>query len=122
MWKALTGTALMAAIALSFGAGDAEAAKKKKSKPPVPFTAEMLDDQAMIDAGKVIWQEQCAHCHGSKAYPGKAPKLKPKRYKAGFVYRRATDGFRKMPSFKDVYNDEERMQVEVYIRSKQFSP
>lgn len=97
-------------------------AAKKKSKPPVPFTDEMLLDQERVDAGKVIWQEQCQHCHGSKAYPGKAPKLKPKRYKAGFVYRRATDGFRKMPSFKDVYGDLERMDVEIYIRSKQFSP
>ena len=121
MWKTLTGLALAAAVALPLAAPDAEAAKKK-SKPPIPFTEEMLTDQAMIDAGEVVWREQCQHCHGSKAYPGKAPKLKPKRYKAGFVYRRATDGFRKMPSFKDVYNDEERMNVEVYIRSRQFSP
>ena len=121
MWKSLFCLALVADFALPLSAGDAEAAKKK-SKPPVPFTDEMLTDQARIDAGKVIWQEQCAHCHGSKAYPGKAPKLKPTRYKAGFVYRRATDGFRKMPSFKDVYDDNQRMDVEIFIRSKQFSP
>ena len=122
MWKSVLCMALVAGFAVPMSIGDAEAAKKKKSKPPVPFTDAMLEDQAMIAAGKVIWQEQCAHCHGSKAYPGKAPKLKPKRYKAGFVYRRATDGFRKMPSFEDVYDDMERMNVEVYIRSKQFSP
>lgn len=112
----VTGAAL-----LLVGATGAEAAKKK-SKPPVPFSAEMLLDQGRIDAGREIWQEQCQHCHGSKAYPGKAPKLKPAKYKPGFVYRRATDGFRKMPAFDEVYSDLERMDVEIYIRSDQFSP
>ena len=121
MWKAVLGIALASGLALPITAGDAEAAKKK-SKPPVPFTEEMLLDQSRIDAGKVVWLEQCQHCHGAKAYPGKAPKLKPRRYKAGFVYRRVTDGFRKMPSFEDVYSDLERMDVEIYIRSTQFSP
>ena len=110
-----------AAVLVIAAAPGAEAAKKK-SKPPEPFTDAMLQDQARVDAGKVIWQEQCQHCHGSKAYPGKAPKLRPPKYKPGFVYRRATDGFRKMPSFAEVYSDVERMDVEIYIRSDQFSP
>ena len=97
-------------------------AKKERSKPPVPFTETYLNDQANIDAGKTIWKDQCAHCHGAKAYPGKAPKLKPRKYKPGFVYRRVTDGFRKMPGWKDVYTDDERMQVVAWILSKQFTP
>ena len=113
---------LLSAAAVLLVSAPAAMAAKKKSKPPVPFTEEMLLDQGRVDAGKVIWQEQCQHCHGAKAYPGKAPKLKPAKYKPGFVYRRATDGFRKMPAFADVYSDLERMDVEIYVRSKQFSP
>ena len=112
----------LSAAALMLAAAPGADAAKKKSEPPVPFTDEMLLDQARIDGGKAIWQEQCQHCHGAKAYPGKAPKLRPARYKPGFVYRRATDGFRKMPAFAEVYSDEERMDVEIYIRSEQFSP
>lgn len=112
----------LGATALMLAAAPSAEAAKKKSKPPEPFTEEMLLDQARIDAGKVIWQEQCQHCHGSKAYPGKAPKLRPAKYKPGFVYRRSTDGFRKMPAFDEVYSDVERMDVEIYIRSDQFSP
>lgn len=110
-----------AVFALILSGADADAAKKK-SKPPEPFTDAMMADPDRIAAGKEIWQEQCQHCHGAKAYPGKAPKLKPKKYKSGFVYRRVTDGFRKMPSFAEVYDDIERMNVEVYIKSSKFSP
>ena len=121
MWKTLGLTAVSAALVVGITAAPADAAKKK-SEPPEPFTEEMLLDEARVVAGREIWEEQCQHCHGSKAYPGKAPKLRPARYKPGFVYRRATDGFRKMPSFAEVYDDVERMNVEIYIRSKQFSP
>jgi mono/diheme cytochrome c family protein len=120
MWRNFGFLSLATAV-LAGGIVDATAAKKK-SKPPIPFTEEMLLDEGRITAGREIWQEQCQHCHGSKAYPGKAPKLKPKKYKPGFVYRRATDGFRKMPAFADVYSDLERMDVEIYIRSEKFSP
>lgn len=116
---------MTARLALAFilaiaAAGAAHAAEK--SKPPVPFTEAYLSDEANIDRGKEIWQEQCQHCHGSKAYPGKAPKLKPRRYKPDFVYRRVTDGFRKMPAWKEVYTDDERMAVTAWILSKTFSP
>lgn len=92
------------------------------SAPPEPFTEAYLNDEANIAAGREIWQEQCQHCHGRKAYPGKAPKLQPRRYKPEFVYRRVTDGFRKMPSWKEVYTDQERMQVVTYVLSKHFQP
>ena len=94
----------------------------EKSVPPVPFTEAYLADDANIDAGGEIWADQCRHCHGAKAYPGKAPKLKPRKYKPDFVYRRVTDGFRKMPPWKEVYSDEERMQIVAYILSDSFSP
>jgi mono/diheme cytochrome c family protein len=111
---------LILPIALLVLSGAALAAEG--SKPPVPFTDAFLADEHNIHEGREIWEEQCQHCHGKKAYPGKAPKLQPRRYKPDFVYRRVTDGFRKMPPWKDVYSDEERMQVTAYVLSSKFSP
>ena len=89
---------------------------------PAVFTEAYLNDPANIEADKAVWQEQCRHCHGAKSYPGKAPKLKPRRYEPGFVFKRVTKGFRKMPSWKEVYSREERMAVVTYVLSKEFSP
>ena len=86
------------------------------------FTPEFLADPEHIAAGKAIWMGQCALCHGARAYPGKAPKLKPKRYTPNFVYDRVTNGFRKMPAWKDVYDEEERMDLVAWILSRKFSP
>lgn len=102
--------------------GDTAATEADVSTPPEPFTEEYLADEAHIAIGREIWQEQCQHCHGKSAYPGKAPKLKPRKYEPDFVYRRVTDGFRKMPPWKDVYTDEERMAVVAYVLSDGFSP
>ncbi len=113
---------LMISVGLMLAAAVPVSAASVKSKPPVPFTEEFLSDETNITTGGEIWAEQCRHCHGAKAYPGKAPKLKPSKYKPDFVYRRVTDGFRKMPPWKDVYTDDERMQITAYILSRKFSP
>jgi cytochrome c5 len=86
------------------------------------FTPEFLSDPERIASGKEIWMGQCTLCHGARAYPGKAPKLKPKRYTPSFVYERVTNGFRKMPAWKDVYDEEERMDLVAWILSRKFSP
>lgn len=86
------------------------------------FTEAFLNDPQHLESGKEIWEDQCRHCHGRSAYPGKAPKLKPKTYEPDFVYERVTNGFRKMPPWKDVYTDEERMNVVAYILSRKFAP
>lgn len=109
-------------LALVVGGSLAVGAAKVKSKPPIPFTETYLASGDNIAAGGEIWADQCRHCHGAKAYPGKAPKLKPAKYKPDFVYRRVTDGFRKMPAWMEVYTDEERMQIVAYILSSKFSP
>lgn len=90
--------------------------------PPVPFTETFMEDPENIAAGEALWAAQCRHCHGAKAYPGKAPKLSPRRYSPEFVYHRVTYGFRKMPAWEKVYTDEERMQITAYILSDRFSP
>ncbi|RIA45431.1 c-type cytochrome [Dichotomicrobium thermohalophilum] len=115
MKSAFTAALLAAVIALPAYAQEA-------SKPPEPFTEDFLSDAENINAGQEMWAEQCRHCHGRTAYPGKAPKLKPYKYKPEFVYRRVTDGFRKMPSWEEVYTDLERMQITAYVLSDDFSP
>jgi len=94
-------------------AGDAEA---------VVFSPEYMADVKNIELGKTLWQKQCRHCHGASAYPGKAPKLKPYKYKPAFVYKRITNGFRKMPSWKAVFSIDERRAIVTYVMSNQFSP
>lgn len=108
---ALAGAWLTGAMA----AGDAPEA-------PPQFTEDFLNDPTAQEAGRAVWQEQCSLCHGKASYPGKAPKLKPRRYTAEFVYKRVTDGFRKMPAWKEIFTREERMSVAAYVLSKKFSP
>ena len=95
---------------------------KVNSQEKVQFTNKMMKNVESFSQGKQIWFDQCTHCHGYKVYPGKAPKLKPKRYKPEFVYKRITKGFRKMPAWEEVYSLEERQSLVVYIMNKKFSP
>ncbi len=85
------------------------------------FTDEYLADATAVASGGELWV-QCRHCHGSSAYPGKAPKLTPARYKPDFVFNRITNGFRKMPAWKSTFTLEERKSLVAYILSQKFSP
>jgi mono/diheme cytochrome c family protein len=89
---------------------------------PPDFTEEYLHDAANIKAGEDVWMGLCTGCHGARAYPGKAPKLKPKKYTPEFVFHQATFGGKKMPPFGDVFTKEERMAVAAYVLSENFSP
>lgn len=111
------------ALALLLLAAAAPRAADAGEDRPIPeFTEEFLQDPANIELGRKVWQEQCRHCHGKDAYPGKAPKLKPRKYTPEFVYHRVTYGFRGMPSWKEVYSEEERMVVVAWVLSAKFSP
>jgi len=97
--------------------------KTGTEEEPVPeFTDEFLTSGDAITSGGEIWVKQCRHCHGNSAYPGKAPKLKPANYKPEFVFKRVTDGFRKMPAWKSVYSLEERKNIVAYVLSRKFAP
>lgn len=115
---ALTGMLAVGIVA------QAHAAKKQPTgENPIPeITEAMLAEQANIDTGKEIWVEQCSHCHGAKAYPGKAPKLRPRKYTPEFVYDRVTYGFRKMPAWEEVYEESERIGLVAWVMSKKFRP
>lgn len=86
------------------------------------FSEAYLTDPKNIEAGKEFWYAQCTHCHGFKAYPGKAPKLKPAKYKPEFVFKRVYKGFRKMPAWRDTYTVEEIRQIVSYVKAAEFSP
>lgn len=119
MRQSLEAAALGLCLSLSTAAALAD--NTPEEEPP-QFSEAYLNDPANIEAGKVIWQQQCRHCHGSSAYPGKAPKLKPRRYKPEFVYKRVTNGFGKMPAWKEIFSREERMSVVAYVKSEKFNP
>lgn len=110
---------------------DAEPAEEKPAETPMnddeviaaqTFEEAFLTDPANFEAGKEIWFEQCTHCHGYKAYPGKAPKLKPAKYKPEFVFKRVYKGFKKMPAWKDTYSVDEIRQIVAYVKDPAFSP
>ena len=113
---------VLAAILLgALVSGAAIAQQKAAEKPPV-FDKKYLSNAANIEAGRTVWDNQCRHCHGASAYPGKAPKLNPGQLAPDFIYERVTNGFGKMPAWKDVFSIKERMAVTAYIKSGDFSP
>ncbi len=96
--------------------------KEEEEEETPTFDEEYLANAEAITIGGELWAKQCRHCHGNSAYPGKAPKLTPARYKPEFVFNRVTDGFRKMPAWKSVFTLEERKAIVAYVQSNQFSP
>ena len=90
--------------------------------PPPPLPADVLQDGKVIAQGEKLWQDQCTHCHGSKAYPGKAPRLQPRQYKPEFVWDRTHNGFRGMPPWRDVYKPDEIIALVAYVMSDDFFP
>ena len=99
-----------------------EAAPAPSDEAAPVITAAMIKDPAYVESGKQVWDGQCRHCHGNSAYPGKAPKLKPSSYQAEFVYDRVTNGFRKMPAWKAVFNQQQRIGVTAFIMGDDFMP
>lgn len=111
---ALAALALIGALVAPAMAGGTEGGE-------VAFTEEFMNDQENIGRGKEIWDEQCKLCHGKAAYPGKAPRLKPRKYKPEFVYKRVTKGFKGMPAWEEVYDQQDRMSVTAWVMSRDFS-
>ena len=110
------------AAAADAGGQPAAGGETAEAEGPAEFTEAFLQDPEQLSVGKELWDSTCQHCHGSKAYPGKAPKLKTANYTPEFVFDRVTHGFRKMPAWKDVFTKEERMAISAYVLSDKFSP
>lgn len=116
LWKILLSGVVICTPAVLLAAED------NPEKVIPEFTEDYLANPENVAKGKEVWEGTCRACHGSAAYPGKAPKLRPARYDAKFVYDRVTYGFRKMPAWEDVFTEEERMNVVAYVLSRGFSP
>ena len=120
--RCILATALAAAALATPAAWAQTATASAPEEPPPTFDRAYLTSPKTLAAGKEVWDQQCRHCHGNSAYPGKAPKLTPGTYTPDFVYDRVTYGFRKMPPWKDVFTIEQRKAVVAYIKSDAFSP
>ena len=93
------------------------------AEEPVPmFEPAYMRNAANIKVGQTVWAAQCVHCHGAKAYPGKAPKLNPGTMDAEFIFDRVTYGFKAMPPWKAVFSLEERKGLVAWIKSDGFAP
>jgi mono/diheme cytochrome c family protein len=88
--------------------------------PPVEFSKEFLGDPNNVQRGRTVWQARCQFCHGKTAYPGKAPKLDPKRYTPAFVYDRVVNGFQGMPPWRQEFSLDELKSVVAYVLSREF--
>lgn len=111
--------------------GDTSAAPETAAVPTInideiiaqqEFPEPFMNDDHNIAAGKEFWFAQCTHCHGDKAYPGKAPKLKPAKYKPDFVFKRIYKGFKKMPEWRETFTVDEIRQIVAYVKSSGFAP
>lgn len=119
--RLLTGAALAILLSVA-GPGRAADETGEPKVPPPALPENVLKNPEVISTGEKLWQDQCTHCHGSRAYPGKAPKLQPRRYKPEFVWDRVYNGFRGMPPWKDAYTDEEVVAIVAYVMSDEFFP
>ena len=117
----LVASALAFPAVRTASAQPAPAATEARDPPPA-LPPDVLKDAKVIAQGEALWQEQCTHCHGAKAYPGKAPKLEPRRYKPEFVWDRVHNGFRNMPPWKEVYTPEQEVAIVAYVLSDEFWP
>jgi mono/diheme cytochrome c family protein len=126
---ALVAAAVVAASTTASAQGPAPAAadstaaaSSEPRDPPPPLPPELLKNEKLIAEGNALWKEQCAHCHGSRAYPGKAPKLTPRRYKPDFVWDRIHNGFKDMPAWKELYTPDQVIALVAYVLSDEFWP
>jgi len=109
-------------IAVAFAQPADSPPEEAPRDPPPAGLADRMKDAALISQGEKLWQDQCTHCHGAKAYPGKAPKLRPRAYTPDFVWDRVHNGFRAMPPWKEVYSPDEIAAVVAYVLSDDFFP
>ena len=114
---------VVATVAVAASAVHGQIPSPAQPDEPVPtFPAGFMRDAKVLAVGKDVWQQQCRHCHGNSAYPGKAPKLSPGGLEPEFIFDRVTYGFKAMPPWRHVFTREQRMAVAAYIKSDSFSP
>lgn len=121
VWLA-SGLGFVVVLLLALPASGQTPIARAATEPVPKFDKAYLANAGAIASGEQVWTAQCRHCHGRAAYPGKAPKLSPGGMEPEFIYDRVTNGFGKMPPWKDVFTIEQRKGVVAYIKSSSFSP
>ena len=93
------------------------------------LTNPMKGNDEAIKAGKKIYLQQCAICHGNSGkgdgMAGMALKPKPANFtddnfqeqSDGAIYWKLTEGRAPMASYKDILTDDQRWQMVTYIRT-----
>ena len=119
---ALAAAGLTASAQAPSGESSSTEASNEPRDPPPALPADVLKDPKVVATGEALWKDNCQHCHGSKAYPGKAPKLQPTKYKPEFVWDRVHNGFRSMPAWKELYKPEEVIALVAWVMSEEFWP
>lgn len=120
IWGAFLALTLSGPASAQTAAAPKPAAVAEEAVPK--FDPAYMRNPANIKVGQTVWTAQCMHCHGAKAYPGKAPKLNPGTMDADYIFDRVTYGFKAMPPWKAVFSLEERKGVVAWIKSDGFSP
>ena len=86
------------------------------------LTEEFLNDPGADRAGaRSCSRAECSQCHGKSAYPGKAPKLNPKKLTPEDVYLRMPTGCARCRRGRTCFTDEELMAITAYVKSNRFS-
>ena len=78
--------------------------------------------QTMVDVGRIVYQENCASCHGDLGRgDGRLPDLTSAEFQSSrsrlAVYGAVTNGVDEMPSYRGTLTDEERWEVAAFVRS-----
>jgi mono/diheme cytochrome c family protein len=85
-------------------------------------SAQVPDAQAAVQAGAILFRDNCARCHGANLEGGKkAPALAEIRQKKHWTDERIThriqNGEGKMPPFRDSLNNDQIQQLIAYLRA-----
>jgi mono/diheme cytochrome c family protein len=85
--------------------------------------AQVPDTQAAPQAGAVLFQENCARCHGANLEGGKkAPALaeigKKKHWNDERIANRILNGAGRMPSFRESLSEKQIQQLIAYLRAE----
>ncbi|MCF6171325.1 MAG: cytochrome c [Bacteroidales bacterium] len=125
---------IAAVITLSAISFQAMSQEKKNSEWKAPLEADQISnpfqgDDAAVKAGKKLYKQQCAVCHGDTGkgdgVAGLALTPKPASFKServqnesdGALYWKITNGRTPMASYKDLLTEEQRWQLVNYIRT-----
>ncbi|MBO0912188.1 MAG: c-type cytochrome [Acidobacteria bacterium] len=121
-------------LGLAIGADDPVAGKRGASEAPFRKTPErarlrpnpLASDPNAIAAGKKLFRDHCAQCHGQAAEGGKAPSLdslEVENATAGEIFWLLTNGVvrRGMPDWSKL-PEPERWQLTAYIKALSRAP